>query len=191
MIATFAYHFLRASPPVRSIILAVAALAALSGATLYDARFSISGLHHTIPAYVALLHAFTINTLNHVTQCRSLNSLSPDISQARVVLDASVLTVPHHVVGELYSSFLTYLCSATPSLLLLILAALLVPTHPLKQPTVPFRIYPLLHSSRHRLVLPHTIIHSTLAMVWPLSHSSFLLCIQARRLQPATTGSRS
>ena len=80
--------------------------------------------------------------------------------------------------------------SATPSLLI-ILAALLVPTHPLKQPTVPFLSYPLLHSSRHRLVLPHTIIHSTLAMVWPLSHSSFLLCIQARRLQPATTGSHS
>ena len=109
MIAPFAHHFLRTlaqSPSVRSIILAVAAL---SGAVLYDAHFSISDLHRTIPAYVALLlHAFTINALNRVTQRLTLNFLSPDISQALIVLAASILTVPLHVFGRAVSLFPPY-----------------------------------------------------------------------------------
>ncbi len=104
MIAPFAHHFLRGlaqSPSVRSIILAVTAL---SGAALYDARFSIPDLRHTIPAYVALLlHAVAINALNRVTQLLTLNFLSPDISHALLVLAASILTVPLHVFGRAVS----------------------------------------------------------------------------------------
>jgi hypothetical protein len=81
-----------------------------SGAALYDARFSISDLHHTIPAYAALLvHAFTINMFNRVTQFLTLNFLSPDISHALVVFAASILTVPLHVFGKAVS-----LCSRYP-----------------------------------------------------------------------------
>ena len=90
MIAPVAHRFLRAlaqSPSVHSIILAIDAL--------YDALFSISDHHHTIPAYVALLlHTFTINAFDRVTQRLTLNSLPPDISQALVLLAASILTVP-------------------------------------------------------------------------------------------------
>jgi len=109
MIAPFAHHFLRGlaqSPSVHSIILAIAAL---SGAALYDARFSIPDLRHTIPAYAALLlHAFTINALNRVTQVLTLNFLSSDTSHALIVLAASILTVPLHVFGRAVSLFPPY-----------------------------------------------------------------------------------
>ena len=109
MIAPFAHRFLRGlaqAPSVRSIILAVAAL---SGAALYDAQFSISDLRHTIPAYVALLlHAVTINALNRVTQLLTLNLLSSNISHALLVLAASILTVPLHVFGRALSLFPPY-----------------------------------------------------------------------------------
>ena len=51
------FSALRLNHRLHSVILVVDAL--------YDTHFSISDLHHTIPAYVALLHhAFTINAPN-------------------------------------------------------------------------------------------------------------------------------
>lgn len=85
------------------------AVAALSSAALYDARFSIADLRHTIPAYGALLlHAVTINALDNVNQILTLNFLSPDVSCALVVLGASMLTVPLHVFGRALSLFPPY-----------------------------------------------------------------------------------
>ena len=105
MISPFVHHLLRAlaqSPSPRSIILAVAAL---SDAALHDAPFSISDLH-TIPAYVALLlHAFTVNALNRVTQRLTLNFLSPNIlrlSSSSLRLYSPFLSMP---LAELYPSF--------------------------------------------------------------------------------------
>jgi zinc transporter 5/7 len=106
IIAPFAHHFSRRlaqSPSVRSVILAVAVL---SGAALYDARFSIADLRHTVPAYAALLlHAVTLNGLNTLNQLLTLNFLSPDISYALLILAASVLTIPLHVFGRALSLF--------------------------------------------------------------------------------------
>ena len=126
MIVPFAHHFFRTlaqSPSLRSIILGVAAL---SVAALSDARFCISDLHHTIPGYVALvLHAFTINALNRVTQRLTLNFLPPDV----LGLSSSSPRLYLHVIGRAVSLFPPY---PTPSPLPIILAAVLVPTHPLK-----------------------------------------------------------
>ena len=162
MMAPFAHHFFRTLaqlPSLRSFILDVAAL---SVAAPYDARFCISDPHHTIPGYVALvLHAFTINALNRVTQRLTLDFLPPD------------------VLG---------LSSSSPRLYSLFLSTSLEGLYPSSHPTLlplpflsflPFFLFPPTLSSSlqyhssftlilpncHRLVLPHTTIHSTLAMV--------------------------
>ena len=160
MIASFASHFLRTlaqSPSLRSIILAVAAL---SGAALYDARFSISDLH-TNPAYVApVLHAFTINALNRVTQRLFLNLLSPHVlrlSSSSPRLYSLFLSTS---LEEPYPSFHPTLL---PLPFLLFLLLLIPPTF--SSSLQYHSSSTLIHSNCHRLVLPHTIIHSTLAMV--------------------------
>jgi hypothetical protein len=189
MIAPFAHHFLRGlaqSLPVRSIILAVAAL---SGPAIYDARFSISDLRHTIPAAL-LLHAFTIDALNRVTQLLTLNFRSPDISHALVVIAASILTVPLHVFGRATSLFPPY--PYIPFLALLplpFLSSLLLfyPSRTLSsslqyRSSFTLSYIPTLPSSHHYSL---DVGHGLTSVSFP-----FPLFIQARRDQPATTGPR-
>ena len=161
MVAPFVHRLLRAltqSPSLRSIIMDVTAP---SAAALYDACFFISDLPQAIPAYIVLLlRAFTINALNHVTQRLTLDSLSPDI--LRLSSSWPRLYLPFLSMPRAVSLFPPH---PAPSPLPIILAALLAPTHPLKQSPVSLLIYPL--------YIPTVIVSSFLTPLftrhWPWS----------------------